>query len=284
VPTTVAPTIKPYYGKVFLTDHNTKYPDASDHNALYAKLTINDGQPDETGAQVMSFNVRRYGFDQPPYDWDTNRDSRCAHLVADSGASVLALQECDPEQDVYLYNKLPTVTGVPWIAVSAPTNVGLMFKADRWRLLTWRNLLMDNGTETDRRLVLALLQSVRTGAAVWFGSTHFGVGPDLAKWRIYQAQQVCKYLISLQARPGEETISPEYFGDIRKRAVIMGDFNDWPRSPEPGVRHVFKGYGFHELRDRLTDAQMIGDSFNTHHGFGKLTPHDGHQIDAIFTA
>jgi endonuclease/exonuclease/phosphatase family metal-dependent hydrolase len=281
------PSIKPYYGQVFLTDYNTKYPDASDHNAEYARLTINDGEPDETGAQVMTFNVRRYGFDQPPYDWDTHRDSRCAHLIADSGASVLALQECDHEQDTYLYGKLPQLTGVPWTAVSSPTNVGLMFKADRWRLLTWRNLLMDNGSETDRRLVLALLQSIRTGGAAWFGSTHFGVGPDLAKWRVYQAQQVCKYLLDMQPRPGEETIELKYFGDIRKRAVIMGDFNDWAPPGEIGVRHTFSGYGFRELRGSrggpLTDAQMHGDNYSTKHSFGKLTPHDGRQIDAIFT-
>ena len=232
----------------------------------------------------MSFNVRRYAFDLgTPYDWNKYRDSRCAHLIADSGASVLALQECEPEQDVYLFNKLRSLTGVTWAAVSAPTNVGLMYKADRWRLLTWRNLMMDNGVETSRRLVLALLQSVRTGAAAWFGSTHFGVGVDLAKWRVSQARAVCNYLISMAQRPGEEALPAQYFGDIRKQAVIMGDFNDWGSISVPGVRQVFNGYGMRELRDQLSDEQMHGDTISTKHPFGKLTPHDGRHIDTFFT-
>jgi endonuclease/exonuclease/phosphatase family metal-dependent hydrolase len=277
--------IAPYSGKVINTDRSTRYPDASDHNMVYARVRINNDQPDETSAQIATFNVRRYAFDLGTlYDWDKYRDSRAAHAIADSGASILALQECEPEQDVYLFNKLKTLTGVPWQAVSNPTNVGLMFKADRWRLLTWRNLLMDNGSEPDRRLVLALLQSVRTGAAVWFGSTHFGVGSVLANYRILQARAVCNYLINLTQRPGEETLPANLFGDVRKNAVIMGDFNDWNPVPVPGVRQVFKGYGMIELRDRLTGPQMDGDSMSTKHSFGKLTPRDGRQIDAIFTS
>jgi endonuclease/exonuclease/phosphatase family metal-dependent hydrolase len=276
-------SVKPYYGRVILTDYKSKYPDATDHCGVYARLTINDGEPDQTGAQVLTLNTRRYAFDGPPYDWDTHRGTRCVRLIAESGASVLALQECEPEQDKTLIERLPVVTGAPWGTVSSRTNVSIMFKSDRWRLLGTRNFLMDNGMDLDRRLVLALLQSVKTGAAVWFGSTHFGVGADLASWRRYQARQVIMHLQNVVRAPSEEDVPAEYFGDVRKQSVIMGDFNDWASTREPGVRREFAIMGGYELRDRLSDSSMAGDSYSTKHAFGKLTPHDGRQIDAIFT-
>jgi len=275
-------TITPYAGRVILTDRGTAYPDASDHNAVHAKLHIG---PD-TNAQVLTFNVRRYAFDLgTPYDWDKYRDHECAQLIHESGASVVALQECEPQQDAYLATKLPALTGVPWSSVSAPTNVGLMYKADRWRLLATRSWLMDNGADKDRRLVLTLLGSIRTGRCAWFGSTHFGVGSELASWRRYQAEQVVMHLKNVLRAPADvEGIADTYFGDVRKHAVIMGDFNDWAPESEPGVRRVFAVNGMYDLRARLTDAQMSGDSYSTKHTFGKATPHDGRQIDMILTA
>jgi len=273
-------TIKPYFGEVILTDKGGPYPDASDHNAIKAKLHLDTLG---TNATVLTFNVRRYPFDLgTPYDWDKYRDHRAAQLIADSAASVVALQECEPEQDAYLLKKLPELTGVPWQAVSAPTNVGLMFKADRWRLLGWRFWLMDNGAENDRRLVLAALQSVKTGEIFWFGSTHFGVNfIGEAGWRRYQAEQAVMHLKNVLPSPADKLRLP--VGDVRQRSVIMGDFNDSPPVTEPGVRRVFGQAGFYELRDRLTDAEMHGDSFATHHAFGKPTPRNGSQIDIVFT-
>jgi endonuclease/exonuclease/phosphatase family metal-dependent hydrolase len=263
--------IRPLSGRVINTDRETKYPDASDHNMVEAKLRIGD----DTTARAGTLNVRRYAFDLgTKYDWNDYRDSRCARLIADSGVSVLALQECEKEQDAYLAKKLPELTGVPWQAVSAPTNVGIMFKSDRWNLLATKTLIMDNGDEPDRRLVLALLESVKTGRSVWFGSTHFGVGLALAERRRYQAKRVCEYL---------KNFPDSALGDQRSASVIMGDFNDWADWKHLGVRQVFAQYGFRELRDRLSDAAFTGDTVSTKHKFGGLTPRDGRQIDAIFT-
>ena len=258
--------IRPLRGRVINSDKSTPYPDASDHNAVVAAITTG-----VTNASVGTFNVRRYGFDKPPYDWAT-RDSRCARLIADSQISVLALQECEPEQDAYLAKKLPELTGVPWRAVSAKTNVGLMFKSDRWKFLTSTGITMDNGAESDRRLVLVYLQSVRTGEKIWFGSTHFGVGIALAERRRHQAKRICDFLSDL---------SP--YGDVRNAAVIMGDFNDWAAHTSAGVRKVFDSYGFSDLPRRLNDVEMTGDAMSTKHSFGRLTPRDGRHIDTIFT-
>jgi endonuclease/exonuclease/phosphatase family metal-dependent hydrolase len=82
---------------------------------------------------------------------------------------------------------------------------------------------------------------------------------------------------------GEESIPDEYFGDQRQNAVVMGDFNDWADYKHTGVRQVFAQHNLYELRDRLSDVAMHGDTFSTKHTFGKLTPRDGRQIDAILT-
>jgi endonuclease/exonuclease/phosphatase family metal-dependent hydrolase len=259
--------IYPTSGRVINSDRSTPYPDASDHNMV--KATIKGGI---TTAQVGTFNVRRSDLgDKPPYDWAT-RDSRAAHLIADSGVSILAVQECEPDQDSYLLKKLPELTDAPWAAVSAPTNVGLMYKTDRWKLATSTQLTMDNGAETDRRLVLGLFRSVKTSEQIWIGSTHFGVGITLAERRRYQARKVCEFLRDLAP-----------YGDVRDSAVIMGDFNDWADWKHAGVRQVFDSFGFSDLPRRLSDAHFDGDSRSTKHAFGKLTPNDGRHIDTIFT-
>jgi len=259
--------IYPTSGRVINSDRSTKYPDASDHNMV--KATIRAGI---TTAQVGTFNLRRSDLgDKPPYDWPT-RDSKAAQLIADSGVSILAVQECEPDQDAYLLSKLPKLTGVPWKAVSAPTNVGMFYKADRWKLATSTELTMDNGAETDRRLVLGQFESVKTKEKIWVGSTHFGVGIALAERRRYQAAKVCQFLRDLAL-----------YGDVRDASVIMGDFNDWADWKHLGVRSVFDEYGFSDLPRRLSDAQMDGDSVSTKHSFGKLTPRDGRHIDTIFT-
>ena len=263
--------IRPTSGKVFLTDHNTRYPDASDHNLVNAHLAIDAA----TSCVFSTFNVRRYAFDLgTKYDWDVYRDHEAAQVIVESGASVLAVQECEPQQDAYLIKKLPELTGVPWQAVSASTNVGLFYKADRWKLIDTRGASFDNSTEPDRRLVLVLLESVKTGSQVWFASTHLGVHfYQEAIWRRRQAKGICEYL---KAVPG--------YGDIRKKTVIGGDFNDWPQRTSYGVRQIFDEYGFRDHRDRLSDADFDGDTLRTNHGFGKLTVRDGRQIDAIFTS
>lgn len=260
--------IKPTKARVINTDRSTHYPDASDHNAVFVQLTTG-----KTNANFMTFNVRRYAFDLgTKYDWDVYRDHECAQLIHESGTSVLALQECEKEQDAYLAKKLPEVTGVPWLAVNALTNVGLMFKSDRWNLIENLAITMDNGDEPDRRFVVALLESVKTKEQIWFGSTHFGVGAALAERRRYQARRICEFVSNV---PGH--------GDISSNIAIGGDFNDYAGYTVPGVRREFHRFGFLDERDRLSDEAMDGDSLSTKHTFGKLTPRDGRQIDAVFT-
>ena len=262
-------SIRPTYGRVMLTDYSGKYPNASDHNLLHVRLSLDA----TTTAQAATFNVRRYILDlKTPYDWDVYRDHRAAQIIMDSTASVVAVQECDPQQDTYLLKKLPEITGVTWQGVSIPTNVGIFFKSDRWKLVDWKAMTMENGGDTRRRLVLAYLESVKTGSKFWFGSTHLGVGPALAIWRRSQAKAICEFLKNV---PG--------YGDIRQKVVVMGDFNDYAAYTSTGVRQVMSKYGFRDQRDRLSDADFDGDTLRTNHGFGKLTVKDGRQIDAVFT-
>lgn len=269
-------SIRPVNGRVYLTDR-APYRDASDHNLLAATLQL-DG---ETTARVATFNVRRSDVDKGTYAW-VNRRHRAARVIADSAASVVALQEMSDNADEYLVAKVTELTGGPWRIVR-PSNVAVMFKTDRWRLLAERRLIMDNGAETDRRLLMVLLQSVETGSAFWFGSSHFGVGLPLAVWRRYQARKCVEQMTNTPRKATEQGLPAGLFGDIRPIAVMMGDFNDYAQHDQTGVRKVFAGGGFYELRVRLSDADMAGDTWRTNHGFGKMTLRDSRQIDAIFT-
>jgi hypothetical protein len=207
---------------------------------------------------------------------------KAAALAVDSGASVIAMQEAEPDQTAWLVPELSKQTGDPWEIVR-PSNVAIAYKSDRWKLLADRRLIMDNGAEKDRRLLMLLLQSVKTGSAFWFGSSHFGVGLPLAAWRRYQAKKCVEQIRNTPRKAGEEHIPVELFGDIRRISVMMGDFNDYPQHDQSGVRQVFAGAGLYELRVRLSDAAFSGDHWRTNHPFGKPTRGDSRQIDIIFT-
>jgi endonuclease/exonuclease/phosphatase family metal-dependent hydrolase len=271
-------TIRPTNGRVYLTDRDP-YDDASDHNLLAATLSLDA----TTTARVATFNVRRSDFDKgTPYAW-LNRRRRAAKVIADSGASVVALQEMSDNADEYLIAKTAELTGDPWKIVR-PSNVAIMYKSDRWTRLTDRRVLMDNGEEMDRRLLVVLLRSIKTGSAFWFGSSHFGVGFELAPfWRRHQAKKCVEQLTNTPRKATETAIPANLFGDIRPITVMMGDFNDYAQHDQTGVRQIFAEAGFYELRVRLSDADMAGDTWRTNHSFGKQTLRDSRQIDAIFT-
>ena len=257
-----AGTIRPLQGRVVLTDYSSTYPDASNHNALFAHLQLDP----ETRARVMTFNIRRAAKEVPGHTW-LDRRHRVAKLIADWQPSVVAVQECDSTMYEYLLRKLRELTGVEWAIVRHP-NVGILYKVGKWEQLAVRKLDMDNSDQPDRRIVAVLLRNRATGAKVWFGSTQLStVSPW---WRRYQAHKVVALLKTLP-------------NNGMRRTVVMGDLNDYAQHDSTSVRQVFAGAGFYELRVRLSDAQMIGDSLRTHHLFDRLTPRDSRQIDAILT-
>ena len=258
----MARTIRPVEGRVVLTDYSGEYPDASDHNALFAHLQLDP----ETRARVMTSNIRRADKEVPGHTW-LSRRHRVAKLIADWQPSVVAVQECDSTMYGYLLRKLRELTGVEWAMVRHP-NVGILYKVGRWEQLAVRKLDMDNSNETDRRIVLVLLRSKATGAEVWFGSTQLST--LWPWWRRYQARKVVALLRTLP-------------NNGIQRSVVMGDLNDYAQHDSTSVRQVFAEAGFYELRVRLSDAQMIGDRARTHHQFDRLTRRDSRQIDAILT-
>jgi endonuclease/exonuclease/phosphatase family metal-dependent hydrolase len=258
-----AGTIRPLQGRVVLTDYSSTYPDASNHNALLAHLQLDS----ETRARVMTFNIRRAANEVPGHTW-LDRRHRVAKLIADWQPSVVAVQECDSTMYEYLLRKLRELTGAEWAIVRHP-NVGVLYKVGRWEQVAVRKLDMDNSDQSDRRFVAVLLRNRATGAKVWFGSTHLStVSPW---WRRYQAREIVALLKTLP-------------NNGIRRTVMTGDLNDYAHHDSTGVRQVFAGAGFYELRVRLSDAQMVGDSLRTHHQFDRLTPRDSRQIDAILTA
>src|SRR6188472_3737087 len=125
-------TIRPYYGKVILTDYRSAYPDASDHNALFTKIEIDA----KTRARFLTFNVKHSSSEVKGYEW-TKRRAKLANLIADADPSILTVQECEPEQGAYLAAKLPELTNEPW-GIFRPFNVGMLYKSDKWSLMAQR--------------------------------------------------------------------------------------------------------------------------------------------------
>lgn len=272
-------TIRPYYGKVILTDRTSAYPDASDHCALFVKVEIDP----QTRARFMTFNVKHSNREVSGYEW-VKRRAKLARLIADADPSILTVQECEPEQATYLVAKLAELTGDDWHAFR-PFNVGILYKANKWDLAAQRSATYDaEPGEVARHLALGLFQSKTTESYAWVGSTHLSVNFPLSYlWRRRQAAGIVASLKNTQRAPNEESVPDSLYGDIRKHTVIMGDFNDYASHTSPGVRKVFYDAGFLEQRVRLSDADFDGDSLRTNHGFGKLTLRDARQIDAVFT-
>jgi endonuclease/exonuclease/phosphatase family metal-dependent hydrolase len=271
-------TIRPYQGKVYLTDSGAAN-DASDHNLLFAKLQIDAA----TKARFGTFNVKHSSNEVKGYEWSKRR-AKAAALIAEADPSILTVQECEPEQAVYLVSKLKELTGDDWRAFR-PFNVGILYKANKWELVAQRSANYDaEPGEVARHLALGLFRSKATGAYVWVGSTHLSVNFPLSYlWRRRQAAGIIASLKNIKRAPNEESVPDALYGDIRQHAVIMGDFNDYAGRASAGVRKVFDEGGFLEQRDRLSDAEFDGDSLRTNHGFGKATLRDARQIDAIFT-
>jgi len=268
-------TVRPTRGKVWLTDR-APYKDASDHSLLQVTVHLDD----VTTAQVATFNVRLKSLDKLGIAWD-RRKGLAAEVMADSGASVIALQECELSQASYLLSRVPARTGDPWKMIR-PSNVAVMYKSDRWKLLTERRLVTSEG---NRRLLLLLLRSVKTGEAFWFGSCHLSVGFPLAPlWRRHQASQIVEQLKMTVRKDSEAAIESTLFGDIRERTVMMGDFNDWASHTSAGVRQVFSEADMFEQRVRLSDEEFDGDTWRTNHSFRQTSLRDSRQIDAVFTS
>jgi len=142
--------IKPYYGQVIRTDSSGQYRDASDHNALLAKFSLDAA----TRAKVMTFNLHRSTADDPGHEW-VKRQPKCVRLIADWRPSVACLQELDTSMHDELMGKLAEATGSPWWSLRNP-NVAVAWMSDRWKLLASRTLNMDNADEPDRRLAMVL--------------------------------------------------------------------------------------------------------------------------------
>jgi len=267
--------IKPYYGQVIRTDSSGQYRDASDHNALFAKFSLDAA----TRAKVMTFNLHRATADDPGHEW-VKRQPKCVRVIADWRPSVACLQELDTSMHDEFMGKLAEATGSSWRSLRNP-NVAVAWMSDRWKLLASRTLNMDNADEPDRRLAMVLLQATWSSSqpAVWFGSAH--LSHLLPRWRRRQARQIANRLGVLHRLSSETHLSSKWFGDVRHLSILGIDANDWAMWPTTSVRSVFHEAGLRELRPRLSEEQMIGDSRRTHHQYEENSPNDGRQIDLL---
>jgi len=150
--------------------------------------------------------------------------------------------------------------------------VGMLYDEKKWRKLSARSWDMPNGTEDARRLVLTELESRSTGGSFVGWATHLGVhfkGEQAA--RRGQAKFILDRLAELKFDPARTAI------------VGAGDINDTPTYPSLGVRSVMRAGGLLDVRTRLAEEDVDGDTLNTHHGY-KRTQSEGKWLDEFFTS
>lgn len=211
---------------------------------------------------VLQFNVRRKDL---PDLGNRRWKIRLPH-IADH------IRECDP--DVAGFQEL-TASGADdlerllpktWAHVGAH-NVKLWWRTDQLRLLNWWGVTLPSGIR-NRYLVAAQLQHELTGHTGLFCSLHLAAHePRASYWRHRQMEQVAGVLATL----------PD--GD---RAVIMADLNS--SAQHAGTRAVAAGHGLLGVRQRLSRADIAGDTINSRNEWRAHTPRDGEQIDEVLTA
>lgn len=181
--------------------------------------------------------------------------------------SVLGVQETRDDMAVDLVNGL----GAHWNFWGKGTSK-IIWDHNKWNVLDqwegglpYKNAL---GVTAYRPITMIKLQSLIANESCWFVSTHFCVHvPSEATQRLAQAREVVR-LINLH------TTGP---------VVIFGDFNDVQYdSTAVGVRKIFAAAGLIDLRHRLSDAAMHGDSIATFNGW-KITKRNGRWIDDVLT-
>jgi len=230
-------------------------------NARLYSSSLVDGHPwDERGKPpAKGFQQRRYPFHK---------------LLDTADASVITLQECDWE-DVLRKDLLPYLTkstGHEWLQAHRG-KVGVAWDSHKWMGAELGQWDMPNGTEDPRRFVLTQLTSHSTGGQFYVGSWHAGVH--------FKGEQAAR---RGQARFIMARLAELGLGQLGGAAVaIAGDINDAPTYPSAGVRTEFRKGGLLDIRTRLPEDDVDGDTLATHHGY-RPTKADGRWLDEIVTS
>jgi len=225
-----------------------------------------------TKVRVASFNIRHKSADDvlhPERLW-SRRLPQLVRVINDVAPSVLGVQECNAALATDLTHGL----GPNWNFWGSGTSK-IIWRADKWVAIDHREFKLKStalpGFPSTRPLTCVRLQSLATGGDAWFISTHLAVNmPGEATLRLAQAKEI---VLVLSALPDNQ------------RVLIMGDLNSaqGPGSVLDPVRQVLAAAGYRDLRSRLTDDEMEGDSRNSRNGW-TVTKRDGIWIDDVLTS
>jgi len=225
-----------------------------------------------TSVRTASFNIRHKSPDDalhPSRLWP-KRGPQVARVIKDVAPSVLGVQECNAE----LAASLTQMLGPNWNFWGSGTSK-VIWRADKWSAIDQRQFKLKStalpGYPSTRPLTCVRLRSINTAGDFWAVSTHLAVKfPGAATWRENQAREIVGILAGL----------PE-----RGRLVLFGDFNSAYQLGQPidPVRKILAAAGYKDLRGRLTDAEMDGDSRRSFNGW-TTTKRDGVWIDDVLTS
>jgi endonuclease/exonuclease/phosphatase family metal-dependent hydrolase len=189
-------------------------------------------------------------LDVPPI-W-TIRRGHAVKVLDSTRPDVILVQECTEIQERYLLAKMDG----PWGSASDHVNVGVMYRADRYKRVDHRPFTMSNiGRKNRKRYASgAILENLTDGLKVCFVSPHLASSGDgLAEQsRPYQTEQLLHALND--------------WGALNLPCVIGGDWND---SGSRGVEPYLEAAGFKDVREKLGLPGKSIDRFFTN---AQVTP------------
>jgi murein DD-endopeptidase MepM/ murein hydrolase activator NlpD len=233
-------------------------------------------EPEVAPIRVATWNTRRstYAADQgTARDWETRDSLARDFLLSVPGGvpEVLLTQETTAPQtrDIARFTGL---TGVGNGYGGHPKDVAgdncAVFFGDALERLQVVTVNTGNSSDPLARRFLNIVQvrHKETKAVYWFGSTHLNRANTGA-----EKERETRVLLDAAQDAGVDL----------KRLIVGLDANDAAQVDQPGVRRQAAKQGLSDIRNKLSDAQFRGDSWDTFTGWDADVEKTGRHIDII---
>lgn len=209
-------------------------------------------EAEPTTVTVVTANLYRL-LNVPPI-WLVRR-GHAVKVLDSTAADIICVQECTETQEKYL---LQHMTG-PWGSASDWVNVGVMFRADKYRKLDARPFTLKNKSSRNRNRYAsgAILEDLTDGSKVCVVSPHLASSGDglAPESRPYQAEQ----LLDQMERWAASSPVPLPRSVFDMPCILGGDWNDG--SNTKGIVPVLQARGFRDARSVLDPSSRSIDRF-----------------------
>jgi murein DD-endopeptidase MepM/ murein hydrolase activator NlpD len=239
-----------------------------------ARKPVYSEATETTALRVAFWNTRRASYEEDKgteRDWDKRAPLARDFLKALPGGLPDSLATCETTvvqtPDIARFTGLEGIGnglgGHPDDRSGDNNSIFLGLKLEKMRVV-----VVHTGDSSDPRRYLLLVQAKikSTGAVLWLGATHLNRDTTPA------GRQVETRTLLAAAKAEGVDLS---------RLVLGLDANDSAPTSEPGVRQTAREFGLSDIRDKLSDAQFRGDSWDTYTGWDPDVEKTGRHIDVI---